>query len=103
MHKVLSLLLFGVVSIAGCVASYDKAALSWDAWVGTSKDERVKDLGIPTRCHAFKAGGEACEWPIRWTPEAAGTLTLQFDAKGQTCQWVYRDPYGDRRSQQQCS
>ncbi|MFO0707885.1 MAG: hypothetical protein U0412_13635 [Nitrospira sp.] len=92
----------GLIILTGC-ASYDRAMTSWDGWIGTSKDSRVKDLGIPTRCHVFKAGGEACEWPIRWTPESAGTLTLQFDAKSQVCEWTYRDPYGDRRSQSQCS
>ena len=93
-----------ILLTVGCASSYyDKAAQSWDAWIGTSKDERVRDLGIPTRCHVFKGGGEACEWPIRWNAEATGNMTVQFDSKGQVCQWTYRDAYGDRRSQSQCS
>lgn len=95
--------LVSLLVTSGCAASYEKSAVSWDNWLGTSKDERVKDLGIPTRCHAFKTGGEACEWPVRWTPESTGTLTLQFDHKGLTCEWTYRDLYGDRRSAQHCS
>lgn len=88
----------------GCEATYlDKEGQSWDAWIGTSKDDLVKKYGIPTRCHTFKSAGEACEWPVR-SPNAVGTLTIQFDAKGNACQWTYRDPMvGDRRSGSQCS
>lgn len=95
--------LVGLLSV-GCAASmYDKASQSWDTWIGTSKDDRVRNLGIPTRCHAFKSGGEACEWPIRWTVDTIGTITLQFHTNGNVCQWTYRDPYEERRSQNQCS
>ena len=88
----------------GCASSYyDKAAQHWDTWIGTSKDERVRDLGIPTRCHVFKGGGEACEFPVRFTAVEMGTMTLQFDSKGQVCQWTYRGSYDGRRSQSQCS
>ncbi|MGA6829181.1 hypothetical protein ACO9S2_16435 [Nitrospira sp. NS4] len=94
-----------VVSIfmmLGCASSYDKAFRTWDSWIGSGKDDRVKDLGIPTRCHAFTKGGEACEWPVRWSPDATGTMTLQFDQKGLLCHWTYRDRFGDRPSQSQC-
>lgn len=88
----------------GCGGSYiENRTQSWDAWVGTSKDDRVKELGIPTRCHTFKSGGEACEWPARLYTDFGGTITIQFDAKGNVCEWTYRDLYGDRRSRSQCS
>ena len=87
----------------GCGAPFlDKEAQSWDAWIGTSKDDLVKKFGIPTRCHTFKSAGEACEWPVR-LPNQAGPLTIQFDARGNACQWTYRDVYGDRQSRSQCS
>jgi hypothetical protein len=79
----------------------DKGNQSYDAWIGTSKDDLVKKNGIPTRCHTFKSAGEACEWPVRLQTEA-GTLTVQFDAKGNACQWTFRDLFGDRRSRSQC-
>ena len=88
----------------GCAATfYDKSIQTWDAWVGTSKDDRVKELGVPTRCHAFKSGGEACEWPVRWTADSLGTITVQFDSKENVCQWHYRDAFQDRTSHSQCS
>ncbi|BCA53418.1 conserved exported protein of unknown function [Nitrospira sp. KM1] len=91
------------VGLAGCAQSgYGKTEQSWDSWIGTSKDDRVRDQGIPIRCHGFANGGEACEWPIRWSPESSGTLTMQFDAKGKACQWTYRDAYAEQRSAQKC-
>ena len=88
----------------GCASTiYDKAGNSWDAWIGTSKDDRVKDLGIPIRCHTFKSGGETCEWLIRWNADITGTMNIQFDPRGNACQWTYRDPYEERRSQNKCS
>ena len=54
-------------------------------WIGSTKDGRVKDQGIPTRCHMFKSGGEACEWPVMWAPNSVGTITMIFDSKGVAC------------------
>jgi len=75
---------------------------SWDAWIGTSKDDLVKKVGVPTRCHTYKSGGEACEWPVR-LPTEGGTLTVEFDARGNACEWTHRDLFGDHRSRNQCS
>ncbi len=96
---VMSLLL----AFAGCAAdTVNEASRKWDAWIGSSKDERVRDLGIPTRCHAFKDGGEVCEWQVRWAPDTTDTLALTFDSRGTVCQWTVRSVYGDRRSQGSC-
>lgn len=96
---VMSLLL----AFAGCAAdTVNEASRKWDAWIGSSKDERVRDLGIPTRCHAFKDGGEVCEWQVRWAPDTTDTLALTFDSRGTVCQWTLRSVYGDRRSQGSC-
>lgn len=93
-----------MVGLLGCVGHmYEEAAHKWDAWIGTSKDDRVRDLGVPARCHAFKTGGEMCEWPVRWTPDTTGTVNVQFDANGVVCHWTYRDYYGERQSQAVCS
>ena len=78
------------------------APQSWDAWIGTTRDDRVKDLGIPTRCYVFQSKAEACEWSIL-LPTKTGTVTLEFDAKGQVCQWTYRDSFEIRRSQSHCT
>jgi hypothetical protein len=94
----------GILLLYGCgEAVYGKSEQSWNGWIGSTKDERVRDQGIPTRCHAFKSGGEACEWPIIWGPSLSGTLTITFDGQGRACQWIYKDVYTDRRSLQQCS
>ena len=58
--------------------------------------------GIPTCCHTFKSGGEACEWPVMWAPNSVGTITMNFDPKGVACQWSYKDAYIEKRSAQQC-
>ena len=87
----------------GCAApGLGTSEQSWNAWIGTTKDERVRDQGIPTRCHTFKSGDEACEWPIRWAPDSLGSITIIFDRKGTACQWLYKDAYSERRSTQQC-
>ena len=87
----------------GCTESvYRQTEMSWNGWIGSTKDERVKDQGIPTRCHAFKSGGEACEWPITWAPNDTGIVTFSFDSTGTACQWTYKDSYSERRSKQRC-
>jgi hypothetical protein len=92
-----------MLSLYGCGgAMQGKSEESWNSWMGTTKDERVREQGIPTRCHTFKSGGEACEWPIVWGPSMSGTITLSFDAKGTACQWAYKDAYGEQRSTQHC-
>lgn len=93
-----------VAGLQGCAGHmYEDLALKWDSWIGTSKDDRVRESGIPTRCHAFKNGGEICEWQVRWTQDTAGTINVQFDAKGIACHWTYRDYYGERQGQATCS
>jgi len=103
-HVRLSLLVIGFVTgLAACTGSaLDDSAHKWDAWLGTSKDDRVRELGIPTRCHAFRAGGEVCEWVVPVEGGGTETLGLNFDAKGTACQWTYRGFYGERRSQNSC-
>jgi len=99
-----SLLVIGFVAgVAACTGSaLDDSAHRWDSWLGTSKDERVRELGIPTRCHAFRSGGEVCEWPLRAGPDTVDTMSLTFDVRGVACQWAYRGFYGERRSQGTC-
>ncbi len=99
--------LFTIVAVSfalcGCGGStYGKSEESWNTWIGTTKDERVRDQGIPTRCHVYKSGGEACEWPIMWAPGSSGTITISFDSKGTACQWIYKDAFMERRSMHQC-
>jgi len=87
----LYLVLFGLVmGLAGCTGSaLDDSAHKWDAWLGTSKDDRVRELGIPTRCHAFRSGGEVCEWSMRTGPDTVDSISLTFDPRGVACQWTY--------------
>nr|MBA3753158.1 hypothetical protein [Nitrospira sp.] len=56
-------LMAGLLPVAGCLnQEIHEYSPKWDSWTGSSKDERIKEMGIPTRCHAFKDGGEVCEW-----------------------------------------
>jgi hypothetical protein len=89
--------------LIGCAETmYKQREQTWNAWIGSTKDDRVKGQGIPTRCHSFKSGGEACEWPVTWAPSETGTITISFDGNGKACQWIYKDAYSERRSTHQC-
>jgi hypothetical protein len=95
-----------LLALSACAGHMlENASLKWDSWVGTTKDDRVRDLGIPARCHTFKSGGEICEWSMLWKGEVEmeENVSLLFDAKGIMCQWVYRGFYGERRSSSLCS
>lgn len=55
----------GLLALAGCAnQEIHEYSPKWDSWMGTSKDDRIKEMGIPTRCHSFKDGGEVCEWMV---------------------------------------
>lgn len=92
-----------VLGLAGC-ASQDltEFATTWDSWIGTTKDDRVRSLGIPTKCYAFQGGGEVCEWTVPMEGGKNETLGLTFDEHAKTCQWAYRGFYGLRESHAKC-
>ena len=99
----LIVLILAVFLIVGCVGkSFGDHTTLWNSWVGSTKDDRVRELGIPTRCHQFKNGGEMCEWPYRTGIDGADIVNLSFNSKGIVCQWGYRGFYGDRRSEATC-
>ncbi|MGC3973701.1 MAG: hypothetical protein QM771_04865 [Nitrospira sp.] len=51
------------LTLAGCMnQEIHEYSPKWDSWMGSTKDDRIKEMGIPTRCHSFKDGGEVCEW-----------------------------------------
>lgn len=58
MKTLLSLSLMAVgLTLAGCVnQEIHEYSPKWDSWMGSSKDDRIKEMGIPTRCHSFKDG-----------------------------------------------
>ncbi len=97
---VLSMSLFFIV---GCVGKNlgDHTTL-WNSWIGSTKDDRVRELGVPTRCHQFKNGGEMCEWPYRTGINPVDNVSLSFNPKGVVCQWSYQGFYGERRSEASC-
>jgi hypothetical protein len=74
----------------------------WDKWLGSTKDERIRELGIPTRCHKFQDGGEVCEWSVPTQDGRNETIGLTFDTTGKTCQWSYRGFYGQKKSTATC-
>jgi hypothetical protein len=70
--------------------------------MGSSKDDRIKDMGIPTRCHSFKDGSEVCEWTVPQQDGRQDLVGVTFNGKGQACAWSYRGFYGMQKSKQSC-
>ena len=82
-----TLLLFGLMAmgltVAGCVnQEIHEYSPKWDSWMGSTKDDRIKEMGIPTRCHSFKDGGEVCEWMIPQQDGRQDLIGLTFNPKG---------------------
>ncbi|MCK6499134.1 MAG: hypothetical protein L6Q38_06600, partial [Nitrospira sp.] len=102
-----SLLVSGIVAavltVSGCVnQEIHEFSPMWDAWMGSTKDERIKEMGIPTKCHSFKDGSEVCEWSIPQQDGRQDVIGLTFNGKGQACQWSYRGFYGMQKSKTSC-
>ncbi len=103
MHMFVVALAAGLLTLAGCLnQEIHEYSPKWDSWMGSSKDDRIKDMGIPTRCHSFKDGGEVCEWSVPQQEGRQDLIGLTFNSKGQVCQWSYRGFYGMQKSTQSC-
>jgi hypothetical protein len=90
--------------LSGCASQeMDGYTKQYDEWLGSTKDARIKDMGIPTRCHTFAEGGEVCEWTLPTQDGRNETIGLTFDTKGRTCQWSYRGFYGQTKSKASCA
>jgi hypothetical protein len=97
-------MLVAFLLLGGC-ASQDLEGYSkqYDEWLGSTKDARIREMGIPTKCHAFSDGGEVCEWTVPTQDGRNETIGLTFDMKGKACQWAYRGFYGRQKSATTCS
>lgn len=97
-------MLVAFLLLGGC-ASQDLEGYSkqYDEWLGSTKDARIREMGIPTRCHSFADGGEVCEWTVPTQDGRNETIGLTFDTKGKACQWAYRGFYGRQKSATICS
>ena len=104
MTHVISLSVVAVLlMLAGCVnQEIHEYSPKWNSWMGSSKDDRIKDMGIPTKCHSFKDGGEVCEWSIPQQDGRQDLIGLTFNRQGQACAWSYRGFYGMQKSTQSC-
>ena len=92
-----------LLSLFGCAGGDIKeASAKWDKWLGTHKDDRVRDLGLPTKCYSFRNGAEACEWSQQGEGGRMDSMIISFDQNGLACQWEYRDFYGQHRSKATC-
>jgi hypothetical protein len=90
--------------LGGCASQdLEGFAKQYDGWLGSTKDARIKEMGIPTRCHTFAEGGEVCEWTIPTQDGRNETIGLTFDTKGRACQWSYRGFYGQKKSNATCA
>lgn len=94
----------GVLVLGGCANQELKEySAKWDQWLGTTKDARIKEMGIPTKCHSFTDGGEVCEWTFPTQDGKTETIGFTFDARGRACKWAYRGFYGQHQSSATCS
>jgi hypothetical protein len=92
------------VLLGGCASQdLEGYAAQYDQWLGSTKDARIKEMGIPTRCHAFKDGGEVCEWTVPTQDGRSEMIGLTFGANGKACQWSYRGFYGQKKSNATCA
>lgn len=90
--------------LGGCAGQeLEDYSKQYDGWMGSTKDARIKEMGIPTRCHSFAGGGEVCEWSIPTQDGRNETIGLTFDTKGRACQWAYRGFYGQKKSNATCA
>ncbi|HJR77431.1 MAG TPA: hypothetical protein VJ805_10670 [Nitrospiraceae bacterium] len=90
--------------LGGCAAQeMEGYTKQYDQWLGTTKDARIKEMGIPAKCHTFSDGGEVCEWSVQTQDGRNETVGLTFDKQGKTCQWSYRGFYGQKKSNTTCA
>ena len=94
---ILVLLLFGCAE-----GDIKEASARWDKWLGSHKDDRVREMGLPTRCYSFRDGAEVCEWSQQGEGGRMESMVIAFDQNGLACQWEYRDFYGQHRSRALC-
>jgi hypothetical protein len=96
--------LIAFLLLGGCAGQeIDGSSKQYDQWLGSTKDARIREMGIPTRCHTYTEGGEVCEWTVPTHDGRSDTIGLTFDTKGKTCQWTYRGFYGRQKSAATCS
>ena len=92
-----------VLTAAGCLnQEIHEFSPKWDSWMGSTKDDRIRDMGIPTKCHSFKDGAEVCEWAVPQQDGRQDLVGVTFNGKGQACAWSYRGFYGMQKSKQSC-
>jgi hypothetical protein len=64
-HHLFLLIVTFSVSVAGCGPGFGNAkpwTAALNSWLGISKDERVKRVGVPTACTVLSTGEEVCDW-----------------------------------------
>ncbi len=98
-----SAVVWGLAGLTGCASTdVHEFVPKWDKWIGSTKDERIRELGIPNKCHTFKDGGEVCEWSVQQIDGRYETIGLTFNSSGKACEWSYRGFYGQQTSKAKC-
>lgn len=62
MLKKISLILFALVCVSGCMHAHNKAVANMNTWMGLSKDKVILEKGIPTRQQKLSDGTEILEY-----------------------------------------
>lgn len=59
---------FLCIKMGDCAPWYtellEEYSIGWNAWLGKSKDQRIKEFGLPDNCMKLESGEEVCEWKV---------------------------------------
>lgn len=77
----------------------NKVSPRWNVWLGKTKDERIRELGLPDRCAVLTTGEEVCEWRklgVNWEHK----LSFIYDGQRIAREWSYSGSWGQQTSRE---
>ena len=107
-----------VLSLDGCLLHSNEALREQsrphlNQWLGKTKDERIRKVGIPTKCVTLTSGEEICEWAAHGISGDSGTggigyssyvrswehrVWFTYTPAGIATTWRYRGAWGEMSS-----
>ena len=101
-------------NLGNCGPLLDEAQVGWDGWLGKSKDDRIKSIGLPASCTTLTSGEEMCEWRDggvsgggSYNPNFGGSSSVSsyehkrifiYDKNHIAVGWSYQGSWGTRSS-----
>ena len=110
-----------VFILTACVSSFPSRPTDAElnSWLGKTKDEMVKAVGLPVGCRFRDSGEEVCEWRRTWyqsqpgQPPHSGRIRFDlepstwveliiytYNQSGKATMWSYSGKEGARTSEQ---